>query len=228
MSEVKPRRGRVHDAAGAREAILNAAEKVFAEHGFDGARTDLIAAEAGYNKSLISAYFDGKLGLYAEVIRRTDEQTRDLQTPLLAALLEDGTVFTLEGFNALLKNFVNAYFDFLLAHPRFMRILVWEMAEGWQTFARIVTQRDKDDITQFEPLAEKLQKAGLLRRGFNPIAQITLLEFIIPCYMSSIPLMQMLVPAEDFSSAEALAGAREYIVDFIVQGIVIDPSDTKP
>ena len=37
------RRGRMHDAEGAREAILNAGEEVFAEHGFDGARIDAIA-----------------------------------------------------------------------------------------------------------------------------------------------------------------------------------------
>ena len=43
MSEPEPRRGRAHDAEGAREAILNAAEAVFAEHGFDGARIDVIA-----------------------------------------------------------------------------------------------------------------------------------------------------------------------------------------
>ncbi len=41
---LESRRGRAHDAEGAREAILNAAEAVFAEHGFDGARIDAIAA----------------------------------------------------------------------------------------------------------------------------------------------------------------------------------------
>ena len=64
------RRGRVHDAEGARRAILNAAEEVFAQHGFDGARIDAIAAAAGYNKSLIFQYFGDKLNLYAEVIKR--------------------------------------------------------------------------------------------------------------------------------------------------------------
>jgi AcrR family transcriptional regulator len=37
MSKPGSRSGRTHDAEGAREAILNAAEEVFAEHGFDGA-----------------------------------------------------------------------------------------------------------------------------------------------------------------------------------------------
>src|SRR5499427_9136533 len=86
------RRGRAHDARGAREAILNAAEIVFAEHGFDGARVDAIAEASGYNKSLLFQYFGDKLGLYEAVLRRTDEETRELQAHLLAPLLEDETI----------------------------------------------------------------------------------------------------------------------------------------
>src|SRR5438105_11930756 len=92
MSEPGSRRGRVHDAEGTREAILNAAEVVFAEHGFDGARIDAIAAEAGYNKSLIFQYFGDKLGLYAAVAKRTDKDMNELEARLLAPLLEDETV----------------------------------------------------------------------------------------------------------------------------------------
>ena len=40
--DTQPRRER--DAEFARQAILDAGEKVFAEHGFDGARIDAIAA----------------------------------------------------------------------------------------------------------------------------------------------------------------------------------------
>src|SRR2546428_10640484 len=89
MSEPGSRRGRAHDAKGAQEAILNAAEAVFAEHGFDGARIDAIAAEAGYNKSLIFQYFDDKLGLYAEVVKRADREMTELQARVLTPLLED-------------------------------------------------------------------------------------------------------------------------------------------
>src|SRR5438034_7341054 len=81
------RRGRAHDAEGAREAILNAAEAVFAEHGFDGARIDAIAASAGYNKSLIFQYFDDKLGLYTEVNKRIDRDMSKLETRILTPLL---------------------------------------------------------------------------------------------------------------------------------------------
>ncbi len=87
MSEPGSRRsgqGRVHDAEGTREAILDAAEEIFAENGFDGARIDAIAAKSGYNKSLIFHYFGDKLGLYAEVLRRADVETRELQARVLS------------------------------------------------------------------------------------------------------------------------------------------------
>ena len=92
MDKPGSRRGRTHDAEGTREAILDAAEAVFAEHGFDGARIDAIAALAGYNKSLIFLYYGDKLALYAEVIRRADDQTRSMQDEALNRLMKTGEV----------------------------------------------------------------------------------------------------------------------------------------
>src|SRR5215475_13496506 len=104
---------RLRDAAGTRETILNAAEAVFAEHGFDGARIDGIAAQAGYNKSLIFQYFGDKLGLYAEVIRRADAQTRGLQSQTLSAFFEQETVTDPAKIRDLLETWLNAYYDYL-------------------------------------------------------------------------------------------------------------------
>src|SRR2546425_2498149 len=94
MDDPERRRGRVHDAEGAREAILNAAEQVFAEHGFDGARVDAIAETAGYNKSLLFQYFDDKLGLYIAVNRRADKEITEFEARVLIPLLEDETIAT--------------------------------------------------------------------------------------------------------------------------------------
>ncbi len=54
---------RERDAEVARKAILDAAEEIFAQEGFDGARIDAIAEASGYNKSLIFHYFEDKLRL---------------------------------------------------------------------------------------------------------------------------------------------------------------------
>lgn len=225
MSE--PGRGRVHDAEGARQAILNAAEEVFAQHGFDGARIDAIAAASGYNKSLIFQYFDSKLNLYAEVIRRADELTRGPQTQVLSAFLEDETALTAERLMPLFKAYLRGYFDFLLERPRFVRIILWEMAEGWQTYTKILTQRDMDDVDQFMPILYKIQGMGLLRSGFRPMAQFVLIEFLFPCYLTMLPLYQTLVPNEPISSPAELAQARDFIVELVVRGMFNEPSETK-
>src|ERR1700680_1270937 len=109
---------RERDAEVARRAILNAAEEVFAENGFDGARIDAIAAASGYNKSLIFHYFEDKLGLYAEVIRRADNEVTALQGRVLAPLLADETIVSnAPAFKALLEKIVGILFDYLVEHP---------------------------------------------------------------------------------------------------------------
>jgi TetR/AcrR family transcriptional regulator len=54
----------------AEEAILSAAEKVFAELGFAGATTHLIAQHAGIPKATLHYYFQTKKELYRTVINR--------------------------------------------------------------------------------------------------------------------------------------------------------------
>ena len=230
MPEPGSRRGRVHNAEGAREAILNAAEKVFAEHGFDGARIDVIAAASGYNKSLIFQYFDDKLGLYAEIVKRADREMTDLQRRILAPLLEDETVVSnAHTFKALLEVIVTTVFDYLVAHPRFVRMLLWEQAEGWQTYSKLISQFDTEDeeTVKIETIFHKAHKAGLLRSNFIPLMQLGMILQSCLAYLTFTPLYQMILRDEDVSSPAALVRARKYIVDFIVHGMMVDPKDNE-
>ncbi len=223
MSEPGSRRGRAHDAEGAREAILNAAEEVFAEHGFDGARIDAIAKVAGYNKSLLFQYFGDKLGLYAEVLKRADKELTGLQARLLPSLLEDETIVSdAYKFKALLEAIVTAVFDYMVEHPRLTRMMLWEQAEGWQTYAKIASQFSTEDVEQFEILFSKARRAGLLRSGFIPVIQLTTVMQLCLSYIAFLPLYQTLLPDEEVSSATALAGAREYIAAFVIHGMMVD------
>lgn len=231
MSEPGSRRGRVHDAEGTREAILDAAEKVFTEHGFDGARIDAIAKEAGYNKSLIFQYFGDKVGLYAEVTRRADREMSKLQGGLLAPLLEDaGIASDPHKFRLFLETIIGALFDYLAEHPRLFRIIHWEAAENWQTYRKIFSQfeaEDTQDVEQFDAIFRIAYQAGLLRSDYPFIIQLTLALQTVMAYFAWTPMYQLVLPGEDFSSAEALKSARTYIVNFIVSGIMVDPADTS-
>lgn len=224
MSESNRRRGET-----TREAILTAAEVVFAEHGFDGARIDTIANVSGYNKNLIFRYFGDKLGLYTQVLKRADREMGELLARVFAPLLEDETAASqAHKFRAFLETMLQTLFDYLLEHPRFVRMLNWEMAEGWQTYTQIASQFPPEDRDQFETIFHKARSAGLLRSGFVPVIQLSMVLQICLSYLTFIPLYQMVLPEEDVSSFESRARAREYIVDFVVAGMMIDLPETKP
>ncbi len=63
----------------AREALLGAAERVFARAGFNGATTAAIAEAAGVPKSNLHYHFGSKHALYHEVLART---LRDWLVPM--------------------------------------------------------------------------------------------------------------------------------------------------
>jgi AcrR family transcriptional regulator len=52
-----------------RERIMKAAERLFAERGYDGASVRAIVAKARVNQAAINYHFAGKDGLYREVLR---------------------------------------------------------------------------------------------------------------------------------------------------------------
>src|SRR2546427_11368900 len=149
MAEPGSKRGLVRDARRAREVILDAAEAVFAEHGFDGARIDAIAKASGYNPSLLFQYFGDKLGLYTAVLKRADQEASVLSTLLFAPLLEDETIASdAHKFRTFLKTAMGAYFDYMVEHPHVMHMIIWEHAEGWQTYTKIASQLEAEDRSE--------------------------------------------------------------------------------
>jgi AcrR family transcriptional regulator len=70
MSETKtPRTGRRPGASSTREAIIEAARKLFAERGYEGATMRAIAAEAGVDAALVVHFFGNKAALLVEAVQ---------------------------------------------------------------------------------------------------------------------------------------------------------------
>ena len=62
------RTGRRSGASGTRDAILEAARRRFADHGYDGATIRGIAGDAGVDPALVHHYFGTKRDLFAEAL----------------------------------------------------------------------------------------------------------------------------------------------------------------
>lgn len=221
MDKPEIQKGKSRDAQKTREAILDAAEVIFSQHGFEGARIDTIAKASGYNTGLIFRYFGDKLGLYTEMIKRADKEVSGLISHAFAPLLEDETAAA-DGqwVKSFLKTMIQTFFDYLLEHPRLTRILTWEMADGWTILNKITSQLPAGNSGQFEIFFNKAWKAGLLRSDFIPKIQFSMIFQMCQIYLASLPVYQILLPGEDLSAVEAFTRAREYIVNFIVAGIM--------
>jgi AcrR family transcriptional regulator len=101
---------------GARERILAAALEVFAERGFDGARTRDIAERAGANLGLIKYYFDGKEKLWKAAVARAF-------APLQADLAEVFRPGDVGDERARLVLLVRRFVGFVAREPAFMRLM---------------------------------------------------------------------------------------------------------
>lgn len=102
---------------GARERILAAALEVFAEHGFDGARTREIADRAGANLGLIKYYFDTKEKLWQAAVSLA---FLDLQTELGDVLAPPANG---DDDRARLERLLRRFIHFVARRPAFMRMM---------------------------------------------------------------------------------------------------------
>src|ERR1700682_2223497 len=101
---------------GTRKRLLAAALAVFAERGFDGARTREIAERAGANLGLIKYYFNDKERLWKAAVARA---FAELQAGLAEAVRPgdgDDEIAWLEGV-------VRQFVRFVARHPEFMRLM---------------------------------------------------------------------------------------------------------
>jgi AcrR family transcriptional regulator len=105
-----------------RDRILDAAEKLFLDKGFDGASMSALARAAKVNQSLISHHFGNKRGLYDATFGRLNQRYFRLQAQRLA----QGEGAGIELFEAS----VRAWLEFLAAEPDAVRLQAWTWLSG--------------------------------------------------------------------------------------------------
>lgn len=104
-------------------ALLSAGRQVFAEMGFDGARVDHIAKQAGVNKALINYHFGGKAELFKAIIE-------DFTMKLAADLAQ--VIQPTDAAPAQLKCFVRHMAKTVAQNPEFPRLLLFESQKSQQ------------------------------------------------------------------------------------------------
>ena len=114
-TQTPPKRRR-NRAARERE-ILDAAERIFGERGYQGTSMDDVAADVGVSKPLIYQYYGSKDGLFLACLARLRAQLLETVT--------DAAMAARDAEDALYAGFV-AWFQFLDDHPQAWSVLIDE------------------------------------------------------------------------------------------------------
>jgi AcrR family transcriptional regulator len=112
----------LRNAQKSRDAILRAAEELFARSGPQQVSLADVAAKAGVSRGLPSYFFKNKETLSRTVMERAAVDVR-------RAVLDPLRSSTHRDPGRLLVNLIDNYIEYLAAHPRVVRLLQWDALE---------------------------------------------------------------------------------------------------
>ncbi|MCR8557393.1 TetR/AcrR family transcriptional regulator [Mucilaginibacter sp. BJC16-A38] len=108
-----------------KDHILDVAEKVFSELGFDGASTRMISGEAGVNMAMLNYYFGSKEGLFIAVFERKITSFQDI----LQNIGNDESMSSWDKMDA----YIEIYGNKVVSNNCFQKLLYQEMGMNRRT-----------------------------------------------------------------------------------------------
>lgn len=199
-------------SAETRRTILSAAERCFGKAGLAGARTDVIAAEAGVNKALLYYYFKSKEQLYEAVI---EDHFREFNEQALEVLSGPGSA------RAVLLKYVSLHFDFISERHRYAALYHQVMTTGGKLAKRIIDKYFVPRSDAFQRLLDRGMREGEFRQTDRLHSAVSIVALIV-FYFSASGVLQLLGYKDAFSGASLQQRKRE-VLDFIRYGLFKDP-----
>jgi TetR/AcrR family transcriptional regulator len=192
-----------------RAAILDAAERLFAELGYDATSLTRVGAAAGVSRGTPGYFFRSKAELYQAVLERSFAEVSDAVRAGRARALASN-----ESADTILAGAVSDYFDFLAARPNFVRLIEREALNG----GRMPEGVSHISAGQ-EALAAISAELGLDDAESGEAAQL-LLSIISLCWFPMIHA-RTVAPAVGvrLENAEDLEQRKRHVVGLVLHGL---------
>ena len=191
------------------QRIVSTAASIFAEQGLAGARMDEIARAAKVNKALLYYYFRSKEELHRFVLETLLSQLRTRVWSESEASLPPG-----KRLAAVIDNF----FDFILRHPNYPRLIQREMMSNGPNVEWIVSG-------YYRPLHARLVgliEEGISRGEFRPVdARNTALTVVsnLVYYFAAAPVLKRILGHDPLQPKE-VARRRQAVQDLLEHGLL--------
>ena len=147
---------RKNDPEGLKKRITDAALKLFAEFGLQGARMEQIAEQAETTKRMVVYHFTSKENLYIEVLEGVYQQIRQHETGLnLSSLPPEEAMVRL----------VEESFDYHASHADFIRLVCSEnlLRGRYISQSTEIKAVNKSALDVLEDILQRGRTAGLFR-----------------------------------------------------------------
>ena len=189
--------------------IVEVATKEFADKGLTGARIDEIAALTHTSKRMIYYYFTSKEGLYVAVLEEAYRRIRSIESELNLEDLEP---------EAALRKLVGFTFDYQLANPEFIRLVMTENIHYGEFLAqsKTIQQLNVPVINAVKSVYDRGVKAGVFRRGLDAVdlhMSISALCFFNVANRHTFAL----IFKRDMTEPKAMEGRRKNIVEMVAR-----------
>lgn len=188
--------------------ILAAAERVFAEHGLAGARTDEIARAARVNKAMLYYYFESKERLHRAVFENLFKQANRMIEAEMPANASARQV---------ILAFVDGYFAFRVAYPNYARLMQQLMMESPEECRRVAREYFRQGYNELTQAVRHGISRGEFHRANAAHTVINILAMIV-FYFSGAPVHSVLL-GRDALKPQAVAEHKRAVVDLLEHGL---------
>ncbi|MGH7497222.1 MAG: TetR/AcrR family transcriptional regulator [Gemmatimonadales bacterium] len=197
------------DAHRSRTAILDAAERLFADLGYDATSLGAVGTAAGVSRGTPGYFFGSKAELYQAVLGRCFSEVREA--------VREGRARALSSHRSgedILAGAVSDYFDFLAARPNFVRLIEREALNGAGHL-----EGEAHLTAGQEALAAISEELGLDDAHSDDAAQL-LLSVIALCWFPLVHA-RTVAPAVGvaFDHPDDFERRKRHVVDLVVHGL---------
>jgi AcrR family transcriptional regulator len=190
------------------EKILEAAKTVFHRKGFEGARMQEIADEAGINKALLHYYFRTKENLFDAVFRSAfGEIFSKLFTTVESEVPLDEKI----------TNLVGAYIGFLQKNSYIPGFILAEMNQNPQKIIEVFKSAPVPPAMLFERMSKAVQDETLEKSDFRDVFINLLALCIFP--IVARPMLQQIFEFSDKEYDQFIEKRKEEVPKFIMNAI---------
>jgi len=197
-------------------AILEAAEKLFAQLGYDGVSMRVIALEAGVSKANIYHHFKSKESLYLAILKSSTDETAQLIEQLAGS----------EGrFEERLVEFAESHLEHLFHRKNAAKVILHEAFSGDADSSRKLSEEVFGRIYhRMTEIMQAGQDAGVLRKDLDPALCVILLMGANAFYFQAQEILKHFPEAESVRQADQFSAGMSNV---LLNGMLEKPTMTE-